>query len=66
MRIVFTIDVGIEVPSYVQAGEVIDKITRNLDEVIGPKGSYDIGNFRTRHKAVHEFADQAMETPSIR
>lgn len=60
MRIRFNIEVGIDVPSYVQAGEVLDKITRNLDETIGPKGSYDVSNFMARHRPVHEFADQAM------
>lgn len=70
MRIVFSIEVGIDVPSYVQAGEVLDKVTQNLEEIIGPKGSYDVGNFRARHKSVHEFAgDQsmgAMETPMMK
>lgn len=60
MRIVFSIEVGVEVPSYVQAGEVLDKITRTLDEAVGPKGSYDVSNFRARHRPVHEFADQTM------
>jgi 5-carboxymethyl-2-hydroxymuconate isomerase len=60
MRIVFGIEVGIEVNSYVQAGEILDKITRDLNESLGPKGSFDISNFRARHRAVHEFADQSM------
>lgn len=65
MRIVFGIQVGIDVPSYVQAGEVLDRITRELEAAIGPKGSYDVSDFRARHKPIHEFSDQAMmaETP---
>jgi hypothetical protein len=62
MKIVFNIQVGIDVPSYVQAGEVLDKITRHLDETVGPKGSYDVSNFQARHRPIHEFADQAMTT----
>ena len=61
MRIVFNIEVGIDVPSYVQAGEVLDKITRNLEETVGPKGSYDVGNFKARHRVVHDFPEQVME-----
>ena len=38
MRIVFSIEVGIDVPSYVQAGEVLDKITRTLDEISWSEG----------------------------
>lgn len=57
MRIVFNIDVGIDVPSYVQAGEVLDRITRNLEETIGPKGSYDIQSFRAKHRNVHNYDD---------
>ena len=70
MRIVFNIDVGLEVPSYVQAGEILDKITRNLEETIGSKGSYDIQSFRANHRDIHNFevhnyAGQAMtEAPT--
>lgn len=62
MRIVFSIEVGIEVPTYVQAGEILDKITRTLDDSIGEKGHYDVSNFRTRHtpvRGIHGFEDQA-------
>lgn len=64
MRIVFNIEVGISVPSYVQAGEMLDKITQNLQETIGPKGAYDIQSFRARHKDVHDFSDQMMAQSS--
>lgn len=62
MRIVFNISVGVDVPSYVQAGEVLDRITRNLDEAIGPKGSYDVSDFRAKHKPIREFPqDEGQE-----
>lgn len=66
MKIVFVINVGIEVPSYVQAGEVLDKITRNLEESIGPKGSYDVSNFQAHHRPIyHKYSDEGMaEAPS--
>ena len=57
MRIVFNIDVGIDVPSFVQAGEILDKITRDLNETLDGRGTYDIAQFQTRHGS--EFAGRA-------
>lgn len=54
MRIAFTIEIGIDVPSYVQAGEVLDRVTREIEAAIGPKGRYDVGSFQARHRNVHE------------
>jgi hypothetical protein len=68
MRIVFNIEVGIDVPSYVQAGEVLDKITRDLEGAIGPKGSYDVRNFQTDHTPIRRYSEpmQAMDTGSFK
>jgi hypothetical protein len=61
MRIVFHIEVGIDVPSYVQGGEILDKITQNLEATIGPKGSYDVRDFQARHTPISKYPeDQAM------
>jgi hypothetical protein len=61
MRIVFNIEVGIDVPSYVQAGEILDKITRDLEETIGPKGSYDVRNFQAAHTPIRKYSEPMME-----
>jgi hypothetical protein len=72
MRIVFTIEVGVDVPSYVQAGEILDRLKRDIEEAIGPKGEYDIANFRARHKHIRDYAepmmmgaDQALPDPPV-
>ena len=54
MKIVFNIEVGIDVPSYVQAGEILDRVTREVEAAIGPKGRYDVGSFQARHRNVHD------------
>ena len=62
MRIVFNIEVGIDVPSYVQGGEILDKITRNLEETIGQKGEYDIRSFQAHHTPIRQYPN---ETPMM-
>ena len=56
MRIVFGIEVAIDVESYVQAGEVLDRVRRDLEATIGTKGEYDISNFRAQHRHIREAA----------
>lgn len=54
MRIVFNISVGMDVPTYVQAGEALDRITTNLKEVVGPNGEYDLSSFQAHHTRVRK------------
>jgi hypothetical protein len=58
MHILFNIEVGIEVPSFVQAGEILDQITRDLEEAIGSKGKYDIRNFQTHHTPIRKYPSE--------
>jgi hypothetical protein len=63
MRISFAIDVSADVQSYVQAGEILDKITRDLKETIKPgDGDFDIRSFEARHNRVRKYPhdEQAM------
>ena len=50
MKITFDINVGIDVPNYKEAGKMLDKIVKNLEENIGTQGRYDIGSFQARHR----------------
>jgi hypothetical protein len=63
MRIVFNIDVAIDVPSFVQAGEVLDKITRDLDATVGTE-HYDIAQFQTHHTPVKGYPSRYPPEPS--
>ena len=61
MKIIFNIEVGVDVANFTEAGEILDKITKKLEKTIAPNGRYDIGNFQTRHRNVRGFdEDQAM------
>ena len=65
MRVVFNIEVGVDVPSYVQVGELLDKITRDLNSTIGSNGEFDLRNFQAAHTPIrkHPEGEFNMMTP---
>lgn len=65
MRVMFTIRVGIDAPTYAQAGKKLDKITDKLEEVVGPQ-NFDLESFITRHKPIREYPmEENMEAQAM-
>lgn len=60
MKVMFTIRVGIEAPSYVQIGEKLDKITKNLEDTVGRR-NFDLETFTARHQPVDMAKAYPME-----
>jgi len=52
MRIAFTVDVGIDVNDYVEAGMRLDYLVKHLKVIAGDHGDYDIRSFTTHHAPV--------------
>lgn len=66
MRIVFNIRVGIDVPSYVQAGEKLDQLKHALEVILEDKGEFDIENFQAHHRHIRKYADQGQDMEAQR
>lgn len=60
MRIVFNVQVGIDVLSYKEAGKVLDKITEGIEKAIENKGEYDLQSFETQHRQIRRYTAANM------
>jgi hypothetical protein len=57
MRIVFNIEVGVDVPTFVQAGEILDKVVHDLEFTLKDRGQFDIRSFETAHTPIRRYSE---------